>query len=694
MASLIGLNELGRSGHREEPHAQVRVLMALVVLTGALVLGRLWQLQIVRGDEHFRQVARNSFKARELPSPRGIVFDRHGNRVADVRPSFDVIIRPDLIKRPPRGHEKEPQLPGEPLDIRSISGVLSQILNLPRATVEDRYYGATGRARYKAVVIKSDVTRDEIARLEARRIELPGVDIQVSQKRTYPEGALFAHLVGYLGEVQKTELARLRDQYRDSHGEDFYEIGDYIGRYGLERQYESSLKGIDGVYYVQEDATGRVINELEGSSGGADVSDDGEYTRAMSAWLAERSRSAVAGNDLFLTVDHDLQRYVREQLEGMIGSVVVMDPSSGQILAMVNAPSVDPEIFSRRISHAEWKQLSEDPGHPLEDKALRGQYAPASTFKMIPAAAALQERLVTPDSTFFCAGSMVIGGRRFRCHKPSGHGPVNLARALQVSCDVYFYSIGPKLGAERLTRYARAFGFGAPTGLGLNFEKGGLVPTDAWKQKIYRQPWVVGDTVSGAIGQGFNLVTPVQVARYTSALANGGRLLRPYVVGRVQNYEGRLISETLPEEVGRLPISESHLRSVLSGMLAVVEREGGTAYAARIKGFPYAGKTGTAQVVRQEYHESGKKLKPRLEDHAWFTAYAPYKNPELVVTVMIEHGGHGGAVAAPLARNIIRHWFEVQGRLPKEQAEETATTAEAFTNEPVEARADASGPED
>lgn len=655
MSSFIDLDD-----RRGEFQARVRPLAAIFFLVAMVILSRLWYFQVAKGEDYFRFAARNSFKSREIAAPRGIIFDRNGNRIADVRPSFDVVIWPDHIRRPPRGHEREPVQPGDPIDIRAISMTLASFLNIPPSLVEEKFYGVTGRARYKAVVIKNDVGRDEIAQIESHRIELPGVEIQVSQKRTYPYGELFSHLVGYLGEVQKEELVRLKEQYTDRFGEDFYEIGDFIGKFGVERQYEPFLKGADGTFYVQEDASGRLVSAVEPES-----EDDAEYTRSTLAYLSERQREAMAGNDLRLTVDLDLQQFVKDQMKTRVGSVVVMEASTGRVLAMVNAPSMDPEMFSHRISTEDWKKMTEDPSHPLEDKALRGQYPPASTYKMIPAAAAMAERIVTPETTFYCPGFMKIGGRKFRCHKAAGHGPVNLVQALQYSCDVYFYSVGPKLGHERLAQYARAFGLGAPTGVGLNQEKSGLVPTELWKMKVFKQPWVTGDTVSASIGQGFNLVTPIQIARYTAALANGGHLMKPYVVERIQNYEGKVVQETVPQEVGRLPISKNVLRMVQAGMYAVVQQEGGTAYSCRIKGLDIGGKTGTAQVIRQDSREAGKKSKPHYEDHALFTGYAPYENPEIVVSVIVEHGGHGGAVAGPIARNIFRHYFEGTGRLPK-----------------------------
>ncbi len=675
-------------GHNREFQPRLKWLVAFMVAGFVVIACRFSYLQLVRGDYYVRYAARNSFKAREIAAPRGIIFDRHGNRIADVRPSFDVVIRPNLIRRhAPAVAGPSPGLDGAALDIGAIAKALSRLLHIPAQSVVERFKSATGRARYKPVVIKPDVSRDEMAAIEAHRIELPGVAIQVGQKRTYTHGDLFSHLVGYLGEVNSSELEHLRELYGATKGEDYYEIGDFVGKYGIEKQYEPYLKGEDGVYYVLEDATGRMVTPAEGEDGEA-------YARSMLAHLTRRGRPASPGNDLVLTIDLELQRRVRELMEGHVGSVVAMEPGTGRILAMFNNPTFDPEIFARGISREAWETLRTNPEHPLEDKALRGQYPPGSTFKMIPALAALAEGVVTTATTVYCPGYIKIGGRKFRCHKRGGHGYVDIRRALVESCDVYFYAIGAKLGVARIAKYARAFGLGAPTGLGLNEEKPGLVPSEVWKLRVVRQPWVIGDTVSATIGQGYNLVTPLQLARYTSALANGGRLMRPYVVERIQTVDGRVIKQSQPEEVGRIPVDPATLGVIQSAMLGVLEDPSGTARRSKLKGIRVAGKTGTAQVVRKDHADQGKKPKRAFRDHALFTAYAPAENPEIVVSVIVEHGGHGGAVAAPIAREVMRTFFD-RGELPVPGDRQARAVQPARPGaESVVAVADASPPQD
>lgn len=650
MSSIIDMEPQNRG-------LQLRYLWLIISITTVLFLIslRLWYLQIYKGDDYFRYAAQNSFKERDIPASRGIIFDTKGNRIADVRPSFDVVIRPDKIPMPPLGQENIPFQPGDPTDIRFISQKLSQYIHVPESLIIEKYKSAKGRAKYKSIVIKGDVTRDDVALVEAHKIELPGVDIQVSQKRTYPYGELFSHIVGYLGEIQENKLKALNDEYKErKKGDDLYQIGDIIGKFGIEKEYEINLKGEDGVYYVQEDASGRVINAFEHED-----KEQEAYAQSMLEHLSEQRKSSIAGNDLFLTIDVDLQRYSKEQMSDQVGTVIAMEPKTGKILAILNNPSFDPEIFARGVSTEEWNRLINDPNHPLEDKALKGQYPPGSTFKMIPALGALKENFVTPWSQFYCSGSLKVGGRKFRCHKPGGHGFVDLHKAIVYSCDVYFYSIGIKLGIERLAKYARIFEFGKPTGLNINDEKSGLVPDEIWKQKRFgkQSSWVIGDTASYSIGQGFGLITPIQLAKYTAAIANNGYIIKPYIVEKIQNVEGQIVELHKTETTSKLPFSKDQLKAIQYGMLGVVEEKGGTAYASRIKDIQMAGKTGTAQVIRQEANALDS-IKKEFQDHAWFTAYAPFENPQIVVSVLIEHGGHGGSVAAPIAKNIIQKYLK------------------------------------
>ena len=642
---------VGFQARLRDYHPRLRIV-ALVVVASFLALGgRLWYLQVVRGEDYFRYAAQNSFKTREISAPRGVIYGQDGVRIADVRPSFDIIIRPAYIPTPPRALRGVPPKASEAVDIRHVAQLLGALLDIDSDSVLDRYYGAYGRGRYRSVVVKGDVTREEIALLEGQRIDLPGVDVQISQKRTYPYGELFSHLVGYLGEVREGELARLREQFASTMGEDYYELGDSIGKYGVEKAYERWLKGLDGLYYVQENATGRVIAQ------GDEVASS-DYAGAMLTYLEQKSRREVPGHDLHLTIDVGLQAKAKEALGDLSGTVVALEPQSGRVLAMVNNPSFDPEIFIRGISVRDWANLRDDPAHPLEDKALRGQYPPGSTFKMITSVAALMEGVMTTATRVYCNGFYKVGQRRFRCWKwaSGGHGWTDAHGAIRGSCDTYFYHVSLKLGIEQMAEYMRAFGLGVPTGVGLNQEKAGLVPTEAWKLKRTGQAWLPGETAAVSIGQGAVLVTPIQVARMIAAIANGGRVLRPWVVESIADQDGEVAFQGQPEQLGELPVEPSALWSIQKAMLAVVHHPLGTARLLKIPGIKMAGKTGTAQVVRQEIGEQARRKGTRFADHAWFAAYAPFEQPEIVVVVLAEHGGHGGATAGPVAKEVIR-WY-------------------------------------
>lgn len=630
---------------------------ALVVfLAFSALFGRVYHLQVVKGEDYFRFAAQNSFKTREIPAPRGTIQGQGGVMIADVRPSFDVVIRPAFIPRPPKDKRALPPKQGEPADVRHISHRLSVLLGIDPAQVEERYYSAYGRARYRPLAIKKDVTRQEIAVVEAHRIDLPGVDIQVSHKRTYPFGELFSHLVGYLGEVREDELARLQAQYAGSLGSEHYEMGDYIGKYGVEKAYEPFLKGEDGLYYVQEDASGRVVAQGE-------ELDHSEFARAMLTYLEDKGSPETTGNDLHLTIDVGLQAKIKEVMGPRPGAVVALEPDTGRVLAMVNTPSFDPEIFVRGISVSDWARLRDDPDHPLEDKALRGQYPPGSTFKMITGTAALMEGVATPSTRVYCPGYYKVGQRKFRCWKwaSGGHGWTNLDKALVESCDTYFYHVSLKIGIDTLAQYMRGFGLGVPTGTGLNQEKGGLVPSRAWKETHQGRPWLPGETAAVSIGQGSVLMTPIQVARYVGAIANGGRIMEPFVVERITAQDGQVVKDFYPKVLGEIPASEEALDVVRKGMLGVVHGDRGTARRSRIPGIKMAGKTGTAQVIRQEIKDLDNPS-ARYADHAWFVGYAPFEAPEIVVVALVEHGGHGGAVAGPIVKAAIEYYLKERPR--------------------------------
>jgi penicillin-binding protein 2 len=412
-------------------------------------------------------------------------------------------------------------------------------------------------------------------------------------------------------------------------------MGDLVGKTGLERRWESYLRGVNGGQQVEVDSLGRRLRVL-------------------------REVEEIPGHTLRVTLDRDLQLAADRALGERAGSVVALDPRSGEILAMVNHPSFDPNIFARGIRPQEWRALIRDRTHPLMNRAIQGQYPPGSTFKFIVAVAALQEGIVNPFTSVRCAGGLSYGNRFFRCWRKGGHGSVNVHEALVHSCDTFFYQVAQRLGVDVIAQYARWFGLGEPTGIELDHERSGVIPDSAWKLRRFGQPWFAGETLSVAIGQGYVTATPLQMANALAMLATGVRF-RPYLVREVESPEGAVVFRQEPQRVAELAVRPSVLKQVRDALRDVVER--GTGKNARLPNVAVAGKTGTSQVVRlgKERPHPGR-LPREHRDHAWFVAYAPAEDPEIVVAAVVEHAeGGGGAVAAPLVRSVLREYFASKG---------------------------------
>jgi len=673
--------------------ARLSAFAAIMSIAFVVVVARLWALQIVGGEEYAELALHNHLKEREIPAPRGDIFDAHGVRIAEVRASFDLIINPRDVDRAPgvpdqiaAGALAGPVAPvAEGWDLESRTNIVQLAERLaplldetPAEELVQRFEEAP--SRWRPVVLRSDLSQAELERLMAHRSDLPGVRVISRHKRSYPDGPLFAHVLGYMREVRADELESLRETYRDTdYGEDWYESGDNMGKYGLEAAYESRLRGIDGTYWVQVDVHGREL----GRSTGPEMPGD-EYFRSIAHFLDQAVVPEVPGNQLHLTVRRDLQELAYGLLGEQSGAVVMMEVDTGRVLTLANAPAFDPEIFSRRISPELWEELTADPAKPMVDKSLQGIYPPGSTWKMLVAAAVLGTGTWTEETTVSCPGYLKVGRRRFHCWNRRGHGKVALKGALKGSCDVYFYRAGLAAGIDEVARYARMFGMGVPTGIGINSESGALVPDTDWKQRRFagqagQTTFTPGDTASAVIGQGFTLATPMQLARMTAVIANGGTVHRPLLVDRVIGPDGQVVERGEPEVIGHVDLAPEHFDAIRGGMYAVVNEVGGTGRRQRIKHLPFAGKTGTAQVVRLGTAKS--KTGKDFRDHAWFVAYAPAENPEVAISVLVEHGEHGSTTAAPIARQMFELYF--RDRLEAAKAEE-----EAAKSRPEDVRAD------
>ncbi|MFQ5842346.1 MAG: penicillin-binding protein 2, partial [Thermodesulfobacteriota bacterium] len=548
---------------------------------------------------------------------RGMILDRRGRILIDNRPSFEELLVPEDI-----------------VDMEKTTEFLHRVLKVTPEEVRKRLEANKHRPPFKPVRIQSDINRLQLALLKTHQLDLPGLIVDVRPRRAYKYGNMASHLVGYLGEIDGHELKQ--DRFKG------YQMGDIIGKYGVEQQWEPFLKGIDGGRQVEVDAHGREIKVLQ-------------------------RVEPHPGSNLFLTIDLDLQMTAEALLHGKEGAIMAMNPQNGQILAMVSHPSYNPSLFAGGINQDDWETLIQNPFHPLQNRAIQGQYAPGSVFKVITAIAGLEERVISPQEILFCGGSYRFGNRTYRCWRKGGHGKVDLHRAIVESCDVYFYQVGQRLGIDTLAKYAKEFGLGKPTGISLNDEKPGLIPSSDWKKKVYHEAWYEGETLSCAIGQGYVLVTPLQLLNAISAIATEGILYRPQLVERIERANGRLLKSYQPISIGKIPVSPENLMFIREALAGVVNEDHGTGRVARIKDVTVSGKTGTAQVISLKEDVAEKDTPYEHRDHAWFVAYAPMENPIISVAVLVEHGGHGASVSAPIAREIIKKYLSIlkeDGKFP------------------------------
>ncbi len=593
---------------------QYTLLIVFLALVLVIYVGRLWYLQVLHGANYRYQSEHNRIRFEEIPAPRGLIFDRYGVPLVENRPAYHLmLIREDIFDMD-ETLQRIAELTGKPVDEL-------------RKTVEAQ----RNQAKFVPIRLLSDIDRDCLARLEAWRLRLPGVFIRVEPKREYKWNKTAAHLIGYLSEISEKELRQKR-----YHG---YSSGEDVGKIGVEKIFESYLHGKSGWRQVEVNAVGRRI-------------------RLLSETLP------IPGRNIWLTIDAGLQREVESYLQGHIGAIVVVDPNQGSILAMASSPTFDQEMFVRGLDVDDWRKICTDPSHPLLNRAINATYPPGSTYKPIIALAALQEGVIRVNTKIFCPGFYRLGRRRYRCWKEVGHGWMNPHEAIVQSCDVFFYQVGLKLGVDRIAKYARMFGLGQRTHLGLYPEQPGLVPTSAWKKRTKGIAWQKGETLSVAIGQGFDLVTPLQMALVYAAIANGGTLWQPYLISRIEGSRPEELKEFGRKVRRKIPIAAKYFKFVQSGLKGVVAESHGTAKRIRLADIAIAGKTGTAQVVRMPENISRRRLaqitKDHEKDHAWFVGYAPANHPKIVVSVLIEHGGHGSSAAAPLAQKVIKAYFQRQ----------------------------------
>ncbi len=587
---------------------RLRVVSILVGVIFAVLFLKLFFLQIIKGPYYRKLALKRSLRVFPLAAPRGNIYDRRGILLAGNSPSFTLALDPQTVR-------------GEQGD--KVLKKLASLMGEPFPSLKQRYLIARRESRNQ-VLLAFNLDRDVVAKIEARRFFLPGVEILVEPTRYYPFGAKAFHLIGYVSRLNSSELKRL--------SKEGFSAQDFLGRVGLEALFDKELRGKKGRRLVEIDARGRIRQVVA-------------------------EEPPVIGKSLILTVDAFLQELADNLFQDESGAIVVMDPRDGRLLALDSHPAIDPQAFIRGFSSKEWDQIIHDIKFPLVNKALSA-YPPGSTFKVVTAMAALEKGVVTPSSTIYCPGYYRLGRRTFRCWRPWGHGEVNMVKALEVSCDTYFFRVGEEIGIDFLSQTARACGLGRKTGLGFPGEMRGLVPDRHWKLRVYKEPWQRGETLNVAIGQGQISVTPLQLAKLLSAIVNGGYLYRPWCVTQILDPYGEVLEEFHPYSEGRLPAHPRTLKVIRQGLVAAVNGPNGTGKAAALPGILVGGKTGTAQIVGMKKRIHSKDLPYLRRDHAWFMAFAPADNPEVVVVVFVEHGGHGGSAAAPLAGKFLKAYFK------------------------------------
>ena len=596
----------------ENPYTK-RALIIAGILVGVVfiaILGRLWYLQLLQG-EYFRfRSENNRIRMMDLAPSRGMIFDAKGRILADNRASFTLAIIPEDVD-----------------NWQTLANRLHNLIGIDPEEVAKLSRLARGANAFKPVKLRTNLDRETMALLETFRYELQGITVLAEQRRNYPEDNALCHVIGYLSEINAEEL--------NTAATGVYRQGDYVGRDGVERSREEVLRGTRGYRQVERDANGRELGLID-------------------------QKPAIAGHSLTLTLDLDLQKAAARAMGDEVGAVVAMNPNNGQMLCLYSSPTYNLNELGANLTSAVWRELNNNPYFPLKDRAINGMYPPGSTYKIVVAAAGLAEKEITPQSTFSCSGEMAFGNRVFHCWRRGGHGTVNLQQALKVSCDIYFYRLGLRLGVERIAKYARAFGLGRSTGIPLPHEANGLVPDPEWKMRRYGQPWHEGETVSLSIGQGSNLMTPVQLARMVSVVANRGTVITPTIIKSVLPPGASEPIVEPPAVSTRAPISAEDLEVIHQGLVGVAQDAGGTARRVQLPGISVAAKTGTTQVVSLAFARSfGAKsnIPWKYRDHAIFVCYAPADDPKIAMAVVMEHGGGGGSDAAPVARHVLETYF-------------------------------------
>jgi penicillin-binding protein 2 len=584
------------------PQERLAVTSYVIVGMILLLLSGFWKLQIIDSDKYAQMAERNRVRSIPIIAPRGTMLDREGRVLVDNYPSFSVLLLRD-----------------SPSQVDKLLPQIADGLGVTLDDIKQEIEAANAMPKFQPIIIKPQASPSDIAFIESHRADIPVLEMLMVHRRRYPHGDMLANAVGYVGEVSAEQVEASDSKLKP---------GDIVGKAGLERQYNGTLMGTDGMRRVIVNSIGKEVGRLE-------------------------QQEAIPGKPIQLTIDYDLQNIADTYMANKEGAVVAMDGRTGEILAMVSRPTFNPNDFAIRIPSAEWQALNSDDRTPLLNRAIQGQLAPGSVFKIVMSTAMLESKDLPENFTAFCPGHATFYGRTFHCWRPEGHGTVDLHKAIVDSCDVFFYTIGQRLGIDKIHEYATGLGLGRRTGIDLPSEEAGLIPSEEWVQRVYHHKWYAGETISVAIGQGAVTVTPIQLARMIAAVSNGGTLVQPHLL------------KNLTPKPDRFPLADDTVEQVTQGMYGVIN-EGGTGSSLKLQNIEFSGKSGTAQLMSYEAgSHMGKKGK---ETNGWFVGYAPRRNPEIVVAAVIQGSSeHGGTTAGPVVRDLVKAYYEKKNGLTPQQ---------------------------
>jgi len=612
-----------RDHQKELQNFQLRLAVSagLVLFVFFMLIIRFFYLQVVQHEYYHTLAENNRISIVPIIPNRGLILDRNGAVLAHNYAAYTLEITPAKVA-----------------DLEPLINELASVVDIaPKDRKRFRKLLEEGHD-FASLPIRTRLNDIEVAKFAANKYRFPGVDIRARLFRHYPNGEIASHVIGYIGRLTEGDLEKLENKGVAAN----YTGSDFIGKVGLEGRYETDLHGTTGFEEVETDANGRSVRTL-------------------------RSTLPVSGNNLLLSLDARLQEVAERAFGERRGALIALEPATGGVLALVSKPGFDPNLFVDGIDPSNWEVLNTSPDHPLNNRALQGVYPPGSTFKPFMALAALELGKRNPHHSIFDPGYFVLGGaggHRYRDWKTGGHGMVDLHKSIVISCDTYYYGVAQDLGIDNIHEFIGQFGFGKRTGIDIDGESGGLLPSQEWKMKRFQQKWFAGDTISVGIGQGYNLATPLQLAQAVAVVANSGTIFRPHIVRHIQDSQTNALTSIDAEPVGNIPLHAANLDMVRDAMVDVTRPGGTAAVAGAGTSYKFAGKTGTAQVVAMKQNEKydERRVHERLRDHALFIAYAPADSPQIALAVLVENGGHGGSAAAPIARQVFDYYL--LGKVP------------------------------